>query len=61
MESNIPVKEGYEYGYVMFEQLTDIYVDSREHEPVPFVDMSNLDAPIMMLKLINDKKVSSEH
>ena len=31
----------------MFEQLPDVYVDSSEHEPVPSVDVSNINATIM--------------
>ena len=46
-ELNSP--EGYEYGYAVFEQLPDIYVDSSKHEPVlPVnVNVSNIFATII--------------
>ena len=44
---HLPEKEGYEYGYTMFEQLPDIYVDSSQHEPAASVDVSNINATIM--------------
>ena len=31
----------------MFEQLPDIYVDSRKHEPAISVDVSNIDITVM--------------
>ena len=43
-EPNPAEKEGYEYGYAMFEHLPDVYVNSRKHEPVPCVGISNVDA-----------------
>ena len=41
------MKKGYEYRYVMLEQLPDINVDSSKHEPVLCVDVSNVDVNIM--------------
>ena len=43
-ESNAPEKEGYEYGYAMFEQLLDDHVDSIKHEPVPPINISSISA-----------------
>ena len=43
----LPEKEGYEYGYAMFEQLPDIYVNGSKHEPAPSVDVSNINIIII--------------
>ena len=42
-ELNLTEKEGYEYGYAMFEQLPDVYVDSSKYESALCVDVSNID------------------
>ena len=43
-EPNPSEKEGNKYGYAMFEQLPDIHVDSSTHNPVPPIDISNINA-----------------
>ena len=45
-ESNLP-EICYEYGYTMFEQLPDLYVDSSKHKPIPLVNVSNINATVM--------------
>ena len=57
MGPNLPKKEGHEYRSDMFEQIPDIYVDSCEHEPVPSLDVSNINATIMK-KDNNERKLS---
>ena len=32
---------------MLFEQLSDIYVDSSKHKPVPPVNVSNIDATVV--------------
>ena len=49
-------KEGYEYGYAMFEQLPDIYVDSSKHKPVLAVDVSNISITITKQEFSKDKE-----
>ena len=46
-EQYLPGKEGYKYGYTMFEQLHDIYVDSSKCGPVLSVDVSYIDVSVM--------------
>ena len=43
-EPNPPTKEGYQYGYAMFEWLPDIYVDSSKHKTVQPLDVSSINA-----------------
>ena len=47
MEPNSPEKEGYIYGYAMFEQLSDVYVDSSKHETAPSVEVANINTTII--------------
>ena len=35
IEPNPPEKEGYEYGYAMYEPLPDVHVNSSKHTPIP--------------------------
>ena len=46
-ELNSPEKEGYEYGYAIFEQLPDIYVDCSKCTSAPPENISNLNDIVM--------------
>ena len=58
MEPNLPEKEGSKYGYAVFKQIPDIYVDSSRHEPALAVDESNTDVTIMKRKIVMTKKLN---
>ena len=60
-ELNLPEKEGYEYGYTMFEKLPVICVDSSKHKPAPLTDVSNLNVDVMKEEKIDDKVMIKCH
>ena len=53
-----PQKDGYEYGYTVFEQLPDIYVDSSKCKLSFSVDLSSIDATNdTTMKMIGSKDI----
>ena len=41
-EPNIPAREGYIYGYTLFETLPDIHIDNSKHTPMPLVSITSI-------------------
>ena len=58
---NLPEKEGYEYGYIIFKQVPDIYVDSCKHKPVPHVNVPNVNAMVVKEERGEDKEIVTQY